>query len=59
MQAVQLVWEPTSQALLGSCAGCLSGVGTYLSGIVGQWCRLVKQCWDLPPGHCEVGLQTV
>ena len=40
VQAVIAVSEPTSVALWGRGAGCLSIVGTYLSGTVGQWCRL-------------------
>ena len=51
--------EPTSQALLGKGAGCLSGVETYLPGTVGQGCRLHKRCQNLPPGHCVAGVQAV
>ena len=36
VQVVQAVLEPTSGALWGRCAGCLSGVETYLQGTVGQ-----------------------
>ena len=44
VQAIQVVWEPSSNALWGSCAGCLSGVGNNLPGTVGQWCMLFKRC---------------
>ena len=49
--------EHTSRALWCRGAGCLSGVGTYLPGTVGQGCRLFKQCQNLPPGHCGAGVQ--
>ena len=39
--------------------GCLSGVGTNLPGTVLQGCRLVKRCWNLPPGHFWAGVQAV
>ena len=48
--------EPT---LCYSGAGCLSGVRTYLPGTVLQWCRLFKQCQNLPAGHCVTGVQAV
>ena len=35
-----------------SSADFLSGVRTYLPGTVLQWCRLFKQCRNLPAGHC-------
>ena len=38
-------------------AGCLSGVGTYLLGYVGQGCRLLKLCQNLPDGHSVAGVQ--
>ena len=47
--------EPTSHALWGRGAGCLSGAGTYLPGTVLQGCRLFKWCLNLPPGHCVAG----
>ena len=40
-------------------AGWLSGVGTYLSGTVLQWCRLFKQCQNLPARYCVTGVQSV
>ena len=55
VQAVLVVSEPTPRALWGRGAGCLSLVGTYIPGTVGQWCRLFKQCWNLPLGHCGAG----
>ena len=45
-----MVLVPTSQALWGSGANCLSSVGTYLLGTVGQGCRLFNWCLNLPPG---------
>ena len=40
-------------------AGWLSGVRTYLPGTVLQWCRLFKQCQNLPAGYCVTGVQSV
>ena len=40
-------------------AGCLSGVGTYLPGIVLQGCKLFKRCRNLPAWHCVAGVQAV
>ena len=40
-------------------AGWLSGVGTNLPGTVLQWCRLFKQCQNLPAGYCVTGVQSV
>ena len=51
--------EPTCQALCYSDAGCLSGVRTYLPGTVLQWCRLFKQCQNIPVGHCVTGVQAL
>ena len=59
VQAVKVVSEPTCLALCNRGADCLSGVGTYLPGTVLQWCRLFKQCRNLPAGHCVAGVQTV
>ena len=59
VQVVQVVLEPTSGALWGRCAGCLSGVETYLKGTVRQWCRLFKWCRKLPHGHFWAGVQAV
>ena len=59
VQAVKAVSEPTSHALWGRGACCLRGVGTYLKGIVGQGCRLFKQCLNLPARHCVVGVHAV
>ena len=59
VKAVKVVSEPTLRALCYSGAECLSGVGTYLPGTVLQWCRLFKQCRNLPVGHCVAGVQTV
>ena len=30
-----------------------------MPGTVLQWCRLFKQCQNLPAGHCVTGVQTV
>ena len=53
------VSEPTYRALCYSGAGFLSGVKTYLPGTVLQWCRLFKQCQNLPAGYCVTGVQSV
>ena len=59
VQAAKAVSESTSQALWGRGADCLSRVGTYLLGTVGQGCRLFKQCQNLPLRHYGAGVQTV
>ena len=59
VQTVYAVLEPTCRALCYRGAGCLSGVRTYLLGTVLQWCRLFKQCQNLPAGHCVTVVQTV
>ena len=51
--------ESTCRALCYSDAGCLSGVGVYLPGTVLQWCRLFKQCQNLPAGDCFTVVQAV
>ena len=51
--------EPTCRALCYSVAGCLSIVRTYLLGTVLQWCRLFKQCQNLPARHCFTVVQIV
>ena len=53
------VSEPTCRALYYSGADCLSGVRTHLPGTMLQWCRLFKQCQNLPAGHCVTVMQTV
>ena len=53
-----MVSEPTYRALCYIGVGCLSNVRTYLRGTVLQWCRLFKQCWKLPAGHCLTDVQT-
>ena len=50
VQTVKAMSEPTYLALCYSGADCLSGYGTYLPGTVLQWCRLFKQCQNLPAG---------
>ena len=52
VQTVKAVSEPTCRALCYRGLNCLSSVGTYLPGTVLQWCRLLKQCRNLPAGHC-------
>ena len=59
VQAVLSVSEPTFRALCYSGADCLSCVRPTLPGTVLQWCRLFKRCWNLPAGHCVIGVQTV
>ena len=39
-------------------ASLLSSVRTYLPGTVLQWCRLFKQCQNLPAGNCVTVVQT-
>ena len=51
--------EPTYRALCYSGADCFSNVRTYLPGTVLQWCRLFKQCQNLPVGHCVTLVKTV
>ena len=50
VKAVSAVSESTCGALCYSDADCLSGVSTYLPETVLQWCRLLKQCQNLPAG---------
>ena len=59
VQTVSAMSEPTCRALCCSGAGCLSSVGTYLLGTVLEWCRLFKQCQNLPAWHCVAGVWTV
>ena len=70
-----MVLEATFRALWGRGAGCLSEVGTYLLGtlgqavkalseptsraLLGQGCRLFNQGWNLPPELCRAGMQGV
>ena len=55
VQDVNVELERMSRALVDSGAGCLSCVRAYLQGTVGQGCRLLTQCWKLPPWHCGPG----
>ena len=61
MQAVLVVSKPTCWAMSCWGAGCLSsGIGTYLLGTVLQRYRLFEQRhWNIPAGHCVVGVQAV
>ena len=59
VQTVSAMSEPTCGALCCRGADWLSGVGTYLPGTVLQWCRLAKQCQNLPAGYCVTGVQSV
>ena len=52
VQNVLAISEPTCRALCYSGESCFSNVRTYLPGTVLWWCRLLKQCWSLPAGHC-------
>ena len=65
-----MVSEPSSTALLGKGAGCLSGVGTFLPGTVLQAVQRVSEhssraLWGKGAGclsgvdHCGAGMQTV
>ena len=51
--------EPTCRALCYSGADCLRRVGTYPQHTVLQWCRLFKQCQNLPAGHCVTVVKAV
>ena len=51
--------EPTYRALCCRGAGCLSSVRTYLPDTVLQWCRLFKQCLNLPAGHSVAVVKAV
>ena len=59
VQTVKAMSEPTCQALCYSGADCFSNVRTYLPGTMLQWCRLFKQCQNIPAGHCVTVMQTV
>ena len=59
VKAVLAMSESTCQALCYSGKGCLSGVRTYLPGTLLQWCRLFKQCQNLPARQCVTAVQTV
>ena len=59
VQTVKAMSEPTCRALCYSGADCLSNVRTYLPGTMLQWCRLFKQCQNIPAGHCVTVMQTV
>ena len=59
VQTVKAMSEPTYWALCYSGKDCLSIVKTYLPGTVLLWCRLFKQCQNLPTGHCVKVVQTV
>ena len=59
VHVVEVLSEPTSQAMWGRGAGCLSTVRTYLPGTVGHGCRLFKGRKNLPPGHCGAGVHAV
>ena len=50
VQTVLAMSVPTYPALCYRGAGCISDVRTYLPGTVLQWCRLFKQCQNLPAG---------
>ena len=55
VKTVKAMSEPTYRALCYSGADCLSNVRTCLLGTVLQWCRLFKQCLNLPAGHSYSG----
>ena len=59
VKAVLAMSEPTCLALCCSGAGCLSNVRTYWPGTVLQWCRLFKQCQNLPARHCVTVVKAV
>ena len=59
VQAVLKVSGPTCPALCCRGAGCLSGAGNYLPGIVSEGCRLFKHVQNLLAGHYVAGVQAV
>ena len=59
VQSVKVESEPTCRALCCRGAGCVSGVRTYLPGIVLQGCSLFKWSQNLPAGHCVAEVQAV
>ena len=59
VKTVKAVSEPTYWALCCRGAGCSSGVRTYLPDTVLQWCRLFKQCLNLPAGHSVTVVKAV
>ena len=59
VQTVLAVLEPTCRAQCYSGEGCISNVRVYLPGTVLQWCRLFKQCRNLPARHCVTVVKAV
>ena len=59
VKAVLAMSEPTYQARCYSGESCFSNVRVYLPGTVLQWCRLFKQCQNLPAGHCITVVKAV
>ena len=59
VQTVLAMSEPTYPTLCYRGADCISSVRTYLPGTMLEWCRLFKQCQNLPAGHCVTVVQTV
>ena len=59
VKAVLAMSEPTYWARCYSGESCFSNVGVYLPGTVLQWCRLFKQCQNLPAGHCITVVKAV
>ena len=59
VKAVLAMSEPTYRARCYIGESCFSNVGVYLPGTVLQWCRLFKQCQNLPAGHCITVVKAV
>ena len=59
VKAVLAISEPTCLALCCSVTGCLSNVRTWRPGTVLKWCRLFKQCQNLPAAHCVTVVKAV
>ena len=59
VKAVLAMSEPTYRARCYSRESCFSNVGVYLLGTVLQWCRLFKQCQNLPAEHCVTVVKAV
>ena len=59
VKAVLAMSEPTCRALCCRGADSLSSVGTCMPGTELWWCRMFKQCRNLPGGHCVTVVQAV
>ena len=58
VQGVKAISEPTCRALCYSGESCLSNVRPTYRALL-RWCRLFKQCWNLPARHCVTVVKAV